>query len=83
MGQPLPYYIFILGLLLVFSAMGGIMYFSYRKCAKLRDIVRFVVAPDEEYYDFFEWVIDNVKLTPWDSDLPYCRRAFNIRQEHM
>lgn len=37
--------------------------------------------PDDKYYDFFEWMIDNVELIPWNGNIPYCRGAFNISQE--
>jgi len=36
--------------------------------------------PDKKYYDFLEWLVNNVELTPWEGDIPYCRGAFNIHQ---
>ena len=35
--------------------------------------------PDDKYYDFLQWMIENVELTPWDGPVPYCRGAFSVR----
>ena len=35
--------------------------------------------PDDKYYDFLQWMIDNVELTPWDGPVPYCKGAFSVR----
>lgn len=36
---------------------------------------------DDKYYDFLQWMIDNVELTPWDGPIPYCRGALLIREK--
>lgn len=36
---------------------------------------------DDKYYDFLQWMIDNVELTPWDSPIPYCRGTLLIREK--
>ena len=37
--------------------------------------------PDDKYYDFLQWMIDNVELTSCDGPIPYCRGALLIREK--
>lgn len=36
---------------------------------------------DDKYYDFLQWMIDNVELTPWNGPIPYCRGTLLIQEK--
>lgn len=47
MNQPLPYFVFVAGVIAAVVCFVALLFAAYRKSGKLRDMARFVVSPEE------------------------------------